>query len=411
MSAPARRGCAAGDRDHRRSSSATHERVLRGLGWARRTGVAAALATLVGCGGCSPSYVVRSAWEEARILLAREPIEEMLARPDLSAEVKERLELVLAVRRYAADRLGLDVGGAYSAYSEVPPGALLHVLSAAEQTRLVPYTWWFPIVGRVSYKGYFDESEARAAAERLGAEGYDTWVRGTVAFSTLGWFEDPVLSSWMRSDDVRLADLLLHELLHRTTYVEGETDFNESFATFVGSRGAIGFFAERDGPDAERTERARRAWRETLARSQRVAGAVDRLRALYAEAAREEWPRQRTLEARRAIFAELGPPERVNNAVILAQLAYQKHLDRFERAATSQGGDLRETIRWVGELSEASEDPFAALASALGEPPAEVSTSTEAGTTDADAGAGRTSSRRAAGIAATPRVANEPSAP
>src|SRR5690606_1367974 len=165
------------------------------------------------------------------ILLGREPIRELLEEPELPAERKERLELVLSVRRFASDRLGLDVGGAYASYSEVPPGALLHVLSAAEQTRLVPYTWWFPIVGHVAYKGFFEEAEAREAQAELREEGYDTWVRGTVAFSTLGWFDDPVLSSWLQRDDVDLAELLLHELLHRTTYVEGATSFNESFAT------------------------------------------------------------------------------------------------------------------------------------------------------------------------------------
>jgi len=327
--------------------------------------VLAILLSLVGCGGCSPSYVLRSAWEEGRILLARVPIDEVLERPDLAPDVRKRLELVLAVRRFAAEHLRLDVGGAYSAYSVVPPGALLHVLSAAEQTHLVPYTWWFPIVGDVTYKGFFEEAEAREAAAALEAEGYDTWLRGTIAFSTLGWFDDPVLSSWMRSDETQLAELVIHELLHRTVYIPGETAFNESFASFVGYRGAIEFFAARDGVDAETTRRAREAWRRTQARSVKWEDAGERLKRLYADAEREKWPRETTLARRREIFDELKPPEDINNAVILAQLAYQQHLDRFEKAFSRSGEDLGRTIEWVSETVRGSDQPFTALADAL----------------------------------------------
>lgn len=342
----------------------------------RKVGLVLALVSLVGCGGCSPTYVLRSAWEEGRILLGREAIADVLERDSLTPEVRAKLELVLAVRRFAEDRLGLDVGGAYSAYSEVPPGALLHVVSAAEKTRLVPYSWWFPIVGYVTYKGFFEETDARDTAKSLEEEGYDTWVRGTVAFSTLGWFDDPVLSSWTKSDDEHLAELLIHELLHRTTYVEGETSFNESFASFVGYRGAADFFAARDGADAETARHARETWDKVLARSLRFADAVIRLKALYADAGREGWPLEKTLEARRAVFAELGPVDKINNAVILAQLAYQQHLDRFEAAYERQGRDLRATIRWVSEVAEEGDEPFEALEKALGAPAPQVAAAT-----------------------------------
>jgi predicted aminopeptidase len=350
-----------------RSRAKRRRRERIGLGLSASFVVA--LLTLVGCGGCSPTYVLRSAWEEGRILLGRAPIEEVLERPEVDADVRVKLELVLEVRRFAAARLGLDVGGAYSAYSEVPPGALLHVVSAAEQTRLVPYTWWFPIVGSVTYKGFFEEADARAAAAALKEEGYDTWVRGTVAFSTLGWFDDPVLSSWMRSDEIQLADLVIHELLHRTIYVSGKTAFNESFASFVGHRGAIAFFAARDGPDADTTRRAEEAWRTAQETSRKWEDAVARLKRLYADARRERWPREKTLARRAEVFAELGPADRVNNAVILAQLAYQQHFDRFEQAFERSGGDLGKTIEWVGEVSGDSDEPFAALADALASPP------------------------------------------
>ncbi|HVH07462.1 MAG TPA: aminopeptidase, partial [Myxococcota bacterium] len=145
--------------------------------------------------------------------------------------------------------------------------------------------------------------------------------------------------------------------------------FNESFASFVGYRGAAAFFAARDGEDAESARHARETWEKVLARSLRWADAVARLEALYADAHREGWPLEKTLEQRRAVFAELGPADRINNAVILAQLAYQQHLDRFEAAFERSGRDLRATIGWVSDVAEESDAPFAALATALAEPP------------------------------------------
>ncbi|HEY8515178.1 MAG TPA: aminopeptidase [Candidatus Binatia bacterium] len=349
-----------------------------------------ALSCLVGCGGCSPLYVLRSAYEEGRILLSRQSIESLLEKPELDPDTRAKLELVLEVRRFARDRLGLAVGDAYASFSIVPPGALLHVVSAAERTRLEPYTWWFPIVGDVDYKGFFDEADARAEAERLQSKGYDTWVRPSVAFSTLGWFDDPVLSSWLRADPVRITELLIHELLHRTWYVSGETEFNESLATFVGHVGAIEFFRARDGEDAETTRRAVAGWDEALAESRLWTTAVEELRALYEASAREGRPVDEVLAAREKIFraiergeldgADAFPaaatqptprrrtPIPVNNAVILANYAYLKELDAFD-AIYRQAGDLRASLARLREIVDDADDPFAALAQAASTAP------------------------------------------
>ncbi|MEW6270870.1 MAG: aminopeptidase [Thermodesulfobacteriota bacterium] len=350
------------------------------------------LSCLVGCGGCSPLYVLRSAYEESRILLARQSIESLLAKPELDPETRAKLEMVLDVRRFAKERLDLEVDGAYASFSIVPPGALLHVVSASERAQLEPYTWWFPIVGDVDYKGYFDEPDARAEAARLEGEGYDTWVRPSVAFSTLGWFDDPVLSSWLRADEVRIAELLIHELLHRTWYVSGETEFNESLATFVGHVGAIEFFRARDGEDAESTRRAIAGWQEALAESRLWTAAVEELEALYDASERDGRPLAEVLAARARIFRsvergeiedptalpateEAGPaaprrrtPIPVNNAVILANYAYLKGLEAFAAVYRDAGG-LRAAIARLRRIVDDADDPFAALARAAGTSP------------------------------------------
>jgi len=365
--------------------------------------VVAALSLLVGCGGCSPLYVLRSAYEESRILLARQSIESLLEHPELDPETRAKLALVLEVRRFAEERLRLRVGDAYASFSIVPDGALLHVVSAARQTRLEPYTWWFPIVGDVDYKGYFELEDAQAEARRLQEDGWDTYVRPSVAFSTLGWFDDPVLSSWLRADPVRIAELLIHELLHRTWYVSGETEFNESLATFVGHVGAIEFFRARDGEDAETSRRAVAGWEEALSESRLWTHAVEELEALYATAEREGRPREEVLAERARIFAavergEVGAtiagdavardapavprrrtPKPLNNAVILANYAYLKDLDAFAAVYRATPGGLAATVDRLREVTEGADDPFAAVAAAAaaaastaasGEPPA-----------------------------------------
>lgn len=339
--------------------------------------VFAATMLLSGCAGTTAGYLLRAGWEEARILWRRRPIDRVLAEPGLDPALRDKLELVLAVRKFGASRLGLDVGGAYASYAEVDEGALVQVLSAAERLRLVPVTWWFPIVGNVAYKGYFSPEDARREAERLEGRGYDTWVRGAVAFSTLGWLDDPVLSNWMRSDRVELAGLVLHELLHRTTYLPSQTDFNESFATFAGHAGAIAFFAETEGEGAPNTAEARLRWDAQLASSARIGSVLSRLRALYASAEGGRRPESEVLRERRAIFAELGDPAKTNNAVLLSRKAYLDRLAWFGEVGR-RTGDVRAAIEAIRSASEKRpREPWEALRELAGAP-AEPSTAAPA---------------------------------
>ncbi len=140
----------------------------------------------------SACYLSRAAYEEGRILWNRKPIDDALARSDLAPDIRAKLETVLAVRKFAADQLGLNVGGAYESFANVDKGAIVHVVMAAPRDSLVPYTWWFPIVGSVPYRGYFEESDATAEAAALEADGLDTMVRPSIAFSSLGFFDDPL---------------------------------------------------------------------------------------------------------------------------------------------------------------------------------------------------------------------------
>src|SRR5690349_16856090 len=167
---------------------------------------------LLAVAGCAePRYLVRAGWSEARLLWSRQPIPTLLARPDTEPGLRERLELTLAVRKFAADTLGLRVGRSYTTFAEVPSDATVYVVSAARRDRLEAYAWRYPIVGRLPYRGFFERHAAEAAARELAGRDLDVEVRPAVAFSTLGWFADPLLSTAVRERPVEVAETILHE--------------------------------------------------------------------------------------------------------------------------------------------------------------------------------------------------------
>lgn len=341
-----------------------------------RFAVGAALGLWLAVAGCSPSYVLRAGYEEAKILWRREPIAAILARPDLEPEVRRKLELVLDARRSAAG-LGLKVGGSFTALSYVDGNTTLYVLTATPRNSLEPHTWWFPIVGKVPYKGFFDRELAQAEARDLISRGLDTSIRGAAAFSTLGWFDDPLLRHQLAGDDVSLVNLVMHETYHSTFYARGAhaTAFNESLATFVGYRAAIDFFAARPA-DAALLQEARAAWEDERTFGRFVQDIAARLRLLYASkdeatalserqqvfaAAADEFKQLRFHGKRFEKFDDVP----LNNAVLLQSLLYTTDLEIFEALAARVGG-LR-PARDVIEAAARAEpkEPFGAVERAL----------------------------------------------
>ncbi|HJU66224.1 MAG TPA: aminopeptidase, partial [Gemmatimonadaceae bacterium] len=190
-------------------------------------------------------YLRRAAWEEAKILWARRPIAQLVSDSSIDAAVRHKLALVLAARAFAVDSIGLEAEESFTMFSQLERDTLVLVLSAAHRDALRLHRWWFPIVGRVPYKGYFRFDDAHDAARQMRERGYDTYLRPASAFSTLGWFNDPLLSTTLRYDSLDLANTVIHEVTHNTFYAAGQAVFNESFATFVGARGAEWFFRSR----------------------------------------------------------------------------------------------------------------------------------------------------------------------
>src|SRR5687768_15314237 len=230
---------------------------------------------------CSPLYVIRAGFEEAKILSRRRPIPDVIADSRTSAAIKRKLELVVQARAFADQQLGLAAGESYTTYASVQSDTLLMVVSGARKDRPIPYRWWFPVVGRVPYKGHFDFDDAYAEARELEADGCDAYVRPSAAFSTLGWFNDPVLNTVLRYGDVSLASTVVHEILHNSIFIPGQVGFNESFANFVGDRGGAMFFCEREGAAHEYCQLANKMWSDNVIFGTALTDLVTRLERIY----------------------------------------------------------------------------------------------------------------------------------
>jgi predicted aminopeptidase len=330
---------------------------------------------------CSPLYVVRAGYEEAKILSRRTPLEEVIQDPATDAETRRKLQLVIQARTFAHEALGLAAGKNYRTYSRLDSDTLALVLSASPRDRFAAHTWWFPIVGRVPYKGFFSLKSAEKAAAKLQKKGYDTDIRPTSAFSTLGWFSDPVLSTMLKYDDVGLLSTIVHELTHATIFIPSQVSFNESFANFVGDRGAVDYFCDLEGEDGAGCRAARAQWRDDLLFSHYLGILIPDLEAVYA---RTDLPLEERLRLREEVYtrdqqrflAEFGPQlspgyqrligRPLNNARLVAIRLYYHRLDLFEATLQRHDQDLRATIQAIIAAVRGSRDPYAALAHLAG---------------------------------------------
>lgn len=210
-----------------------------------RTGRSIALALLLSSlAGCAQiSYYLQAAHGQFALLAQARPIDEWLADPQASQPLKEKLKTVREIRQFAARELALPDNASYTSYADLKRPFVLWNVIAAPALSLQPRKWCFPVAGCVGYRGYYSQQEARAYGAELRREGYDVQVIGVPAYSTLGWFDDPVLSTFIRYPDGALAGLIFHELAHQTVYASGDSQFNESFATTVEEVGVAHWLA------------------------------------------------------------------------------------------------------------------------------------------------------------------------
>lgn len=260
-------------------------------------------------GGCQLGYFGHLAAGQIEVLRARQPIEELVAAPDTDPALRARLEAVRDARAFAVEALELPDSGSFNSFVQLDRSYVLWNVFAAPELSLQPKRWCYLFQGCLAYRGYYAQQRARDEADRLEDAGFDTYVSGVPAYSTLGWFDDPLLWSMLYWDDATLIETVFHELAHERLYAADATAFNESYATFVGREGLRQWRAARDdAPPTNIAQRCRRAdfvalvsdTRETLeavyARDMPDAvkhaakqAAIDDLRARYRELRDTRW--------------------------------------------------------------------------------------------------------------------------
>ena len=321
--------------------------------------------------GCSACYVAKEGYHETRILLAREPVEKLIASNAVDGHVAERLELAGEVKRFAESAIGLTRTGSYGSYVELDSPYVVSVLTACPRDSLDPVRWRFPIVGKVSYLGFFNHEDAVRKRDRFVEDGYDTYLRGSTAFSTLGWFDDPILSTMIAYDEESFINTIIHELMHATVYVKGQTRFNENVATFVGNEGSILYISSKYGPDSALIDEARARRRDDRRFSDFISTLYDELEELYSRdlgideviTIREEIF-ESTKERFRGIASDLETDSYsrfdgvvLNNAIILAWANYYRDLSLYERAYEKCGSDLKGFVSFIAVEVSKADDP------------------------------------------------------
>lgn len=346
-------------------------RRIRGMTGTRVSAIAGGL--ILSLSACSPGFVLRAGWEEAKILSARRDIHAVVHDTTTPAPLRAKLRLVQQSRAFAGQTLGLDPDDAFTSYVELDRDTLVLVLTAAPEFELRWKTWWFPIVGKLPYKGFFDFDGALNSARDLDEQGYDTWVRPSSAFSTLGWLPDPLMSTTLRADSVGIVETVIHEITHTTFFPKGHARFNESFANFVGHRGAIEFFCEA-ARDEDACETARARWHDMRVFGRFFHSVLEPLETLYAS----DLPAGKMRDEKKRILAESAErfefevqpefvsgryrgldPARVNNAWLLSRTLYYTRLDDMEELYL-QRRDLAGLIHDV-ILETGDGDPWEAL--------------------------------------------------
>jgi len=322
------------------------------------------LATL-GLGGCETiAYYGQAAGGHLRLMAAREPVAALIEAADTDPELRRRLRRAAALREFASRELALPDNASYRSYVALGRRYVSWTVVATPELSLEPRRWCFPVAGCVSYRGYFAEVDARRFAARLAADGLDVAVSGVSAYSTLGWFDDPLLDTMLAQPEHRLAAVIFHELAHQRLYVADDSAFNEAFAVAVEREGVRRWLAARAGAEERRRAAEERAARDAFLAL--VRPARERLAALYRSPASEAAKRAgkaRVLAALRAEFerARRRQPalaryrrwfdEGLNNARFALLATYDALLPGLERLLAEQGGDLAAFYRAAAALA------------------------------------------------------------
>ena len=309
-------------------------------------------------------YVAQAARGQWQVMHARQPIDKVIASDRTAPQLRDRLTEVRAARDFASRELALPDNGSYRSYADLERPYVVWNVVAAPEFSVNPRRWCFPIAGCVAYRGYFKEAKARSFADSLAKEGFDTYVGGVAAYSTLGKFKDPVLNTMLGYGDDELAAIIFHELSHQLIYVANDSEFNEAFATAVEQAGLERWLKVRGRESDLGRFKARRERQAQIIAL--FIGARTKLTALYRQRLAPEAMRARKAEIFSTLDEQIADLEKrlgirssyrntekgLNNAYLASIATYYDCVPGFERLLASNEGDLLKFYDAVRELTK-----------------------------------------------------------
>jgi len=325
--------------------------------WVRGLLIVASAFCLLGCQ--TLAYYGQAAAGEWRVLHRRVPIDELREKPSTDAALVRRLDVVDSILEFAGTNLALPTRGHYRTFADVGRGPIVWNVFAAGEFSVTAHEWCYPIVGCAAYRGYFHRDAALRESERRSRSGEDTRVSGVAAYSTLGWFHDPVLSSFVFWPNADLAELLFHELAHARVFAKGDTEFNESYANFVAREG-VGEWIAATGSQQDLAQ-----WRGEIARDDRFARFMLRWREALARLYAQPYPAfalrllkaetlasiERCYKSEQSALGDHGELAMLNNADFVPWAAYEGRVSAFATLFQDAGGDWAAFHSRVSELA------------------------------------------------------------
>lgn len=322
------------------------------------------ITTLSGC--TTLGYYSQAVSGHLSLMMSTQPVSELLDAPSTPPALQQKLGVAHDAREFAADQLALPVGDAFSSYAELGRPWVVVNLVAAPEFSLDAHRWCYPVVGCQAYRGYYQLEKAQAEEQSFIARGYDTFIGGVTAYSTLGWFDDPLHTGFTSLPTDRMVALMFHELAHRVVYINDDTAFNESFATAVELEGLRRWLERRGDDEGFRSALARLRQRDQTLKL--VEAASGQLETLYKQ--RDTRPKTELRQQKAQIFQKLqddyralsagwdqpGPfgdnPTALNNANLALFSQYNQHVSAFRQLLREHDGDFRAFYAAVESLSE-----------------------------------------------------------
>ncbi len=309
-------------------------------------------------------YLLNQGYTLLKYNFSAKPLESVYNDPKISEKKKDRIKLIFDIREFAIKNIGLKQNKTYTKYVEVnDKNYLVNVLVGSKPDKLEAYKWTFPFFGSFPYKGFYSYKEAKDEESYLRSKGYETYVRAAGAFSTLGWFDDPIYSYMLNYSNEYLANLVIHEMTHATVFIKDNIQFNEELASFVGDQGAIEYLKYKYGTDSKEYKYSMDSKEDNKVFSKYLNEFYNDLKKLYDDPnkTKEEKMAEKKLiinEYKFEKFAELSKKfkvkgayswfskQRLNNAVIMGFITYEQDSSHYHKLYEKMGNDLRKTIEF-----------------------------------------------------------------